>query len=122
MTSLSSFDMTFDPINRALNIETMQIEETPSPPTLYVRGTKKQKQYVIKGCPRPGRGCSYPWKDPSYDVGDWFWKPVSPNEWKSNHGRPNVPPSKSIGGRVWRTSKAYREDTKQHGYFVERVA
>ena len=114
--------MTFDALNRALNIETMEFEETSSQPPLFVRGTKKQKEYVIRGCPRPGRGYSYPWKDPSYAVGDWFWKPVSPKEWEDNLGRPNTPPPKSVGGRVWRTSKAYREDTKQHGYYVERVA
>jgi hypothetical protein len=114
--------MTFDYLNKALNIETMQFEEIPPPPALYVRGTKQQRKYVITGCPRPGRTSSYPWKDPSYCVGDWFWKKVSPEEWEEGRGRPNTPSSKNVGGRVWRTSKAYREDISQYGYLVERVA
>jgi hypothetical protein len=116
--------MNFTPINKSLNIETMQLETTQDildAPPLFVRGTSKQKSFVIKGCPRPGRSCSYPWKDTSYEVGDWFWKAVSIQDWDAGRGRPNTPPPKTIGGRVWRTSKAYREDTKQHGYFVERV-
>ena len=116
--------MTFTKLNKAFNIETMQLENAEDIDTapLFTRGTKKQKEFVIMGCPKPGRSFSYPWKDPSYQVGDWFWKPVSPKDWEDGKGRPNTPQPKQIGGRVWRTSKAYREDTKQHGYYVERIA
>ena len=116
--------MSYSQLDKTFNIETMQLQtsEEISTPPLFVRGTSRQKAFIIKGCPRPGRSCSYPWKDPSYSVGDWFWKAVSPKDWEDGKGRPNTPPPNTIGGRIWRTSKAYREDTKQHGYYVERVA
>jgi len=117
--------MNFAQLDQSFNVETMQLEtreESVSAP-LFVRLTKQQQKQVVKSCPsRPGRGSTYPWKDPSYSVGDSFFKPVSPGDWGKNLGRPNVPPKNSMGGRVWRTTKAYREDTKQHGYYVERVA
>ena len=115
----------FDTLNKTLNIETMQLEEkkTSPLPRLYVRGKKAEKQYVIRGSNRGGgKSCSYPWKDPDYSVGDWFWKPVSYEEYINNRSRPNTPSPSNVGGRVWRTSKAYREDTKQYGYYCERVA
>jgi|TARA_B100000035_G_scaffold278097_1_gene256799 hypothetical protein len=117
--------MTYSNLDQTFNIETMQLEapeETAATP-LFVRLTKQQQKQVVKCCPsRPGRGFSYPWKDPSYSVGDSFFKPVSPGDWEKNRGRPNVPPKNTMGGRGWKTTKAYREDTKQHGYYVERVA
>ena len=112
--------MTFETLNKAFNIESMQLETTTP---LFTRLTKSQQKQVIKCCPsRPGRGFSYPWKDPSYSVGDSFFKPVSPGDWEKGRGRPNVPPQNTMGGRAWKTTKAYREDTKQHGYYVERIS
>ena len=116
--------MTFDHLNKSFNIETMKLEEPEETytPALFTRVSKKQRQFIIKqGGNRSGRGCSYPWKDPNYEVGDSFWKPVSLKEWEEGTGRPNVPHSSKVGGRLWKTYKAYREDTKQYGYFVERI-
>jgi len=116
--------MTFDHLNKSFNIETMKLEEPEETytPALFTRVSKKQRQFIIKqGGNRSGRGCSYPWKDPNYEVGDSFWKPVSLKEWEEGTGRPNVPHSNKVGGRLWKTYKAYREDTKQYGYFVERI-
>ena len=115
--------MDFENLNRAFNIETGRVEdiETNVPP-LFTRGTKNQKRYILKQSGRRGgRGDSYPWRDPEYQVGDWFWKPVHKSDWDKNLGRPNIPPSRKVAGRVWRSSKAYREDTKQYGYYVERM-
>ena len=118
--------MSYSNLNKTFNLETMRLEtmsfEDVDVPSLFTRGTKKQRQFVIKQARSySGRGYSYPWKDPSYEVGDWFWKTVSLKDWDDGNGRPNVPNSDRVGGRVWKTSKAYREDTKQYGYFVERI-
>ena len=117
--------MNFAQLDQSFNVETMQLEscEQYEHAPLFVRLTKQEQKHVVKACPsRPGRGSMYPWKDPSYSVGDSFFKAVSPGDWGKNRGRPNVPAKNMMGGRVWRTSKAYREDTKQYGYFVVRVA
>tara|TARA_B100000902_G_scaffold309473_1_gene298883 strand:- start:53 stop:400 length:348 start_codon:yes stop_codon:yes gene_type:complete len=108
--------------NKTLNITTMQLEENFRPEPLFVRGTKSQEKYVVRNIPHAGRGCVYPWKDPEYAVGDWFWKPVSYSQWMEGKARPNAPTSDSMGNRKWITSKSYREDTKQYGYFVKRIA
>jgi len=113
--------MSTAPLDQVFNLEDMIPKAKGNPPK-FVRGTKKQKEYVIPGSSRQGRGFSYPWADPSYCVGDWFWKPVSPEDWYAGRGRPNQPSPRDVGGRKWSTSKAYREDTKQHGYYVERTA
>jgi len=115
--------MTFNQLDKTFNIETMEFESTSNEVPLFSRGNKKQRQYIVVKARRySGRGFSYPWRDPSYEIGDWFWKTVSPKDWEDGLGRPNVPNSDKVGGRLWKTSKAYRQDTKQYGYYVERVA
>ena len=65
---------------------------------------------------------SYPWTDKEYGVGDSFWVKRTEEQVTDGKGRPNVPRSETVGGRVWRTSAAYHEGTKQYGYRVTRVA
>ena len=116
--------MNHSALDKSFNIQTMKLQEAVeeiSPP-LFVRGTKTREKFVIRGCPRPGRTSSYPWKDPEYQTGDWFFKQVTYEDWISGKGRPNVPNSKSMGNRVWRTSKAFMDDSKQYGYHVERIS
>ena len=64
----------------------------------------------------------YPWTDKEYGVGDSFWVKRTEEQVTDGKGRPNVPRSETVGGRVWRTSAAYHEGTKQYGYRVTRVA
>ena len=117
------YSMTYSLLDESFNIETMTLQEPEETiPPLFIRGTKSREKFVIKGCPRPGRTSSYPWKDPEYPVGSWFFKQVTYEDWTAGKGRPNMPPSKNMAGRVWRTTKAFMDDTKQYGYYVERIA
>lgn len=86
----------------------------------YVRGNERLRQSMVQTENR-GRGFSYPWFDESYCVGDWFWKPVTKSEWDSGRGRPAVPPSTTLNGRKWKTTKRFNADRREHGYMVERV-
>ena len=64
----------------------------------------------------------YPWTDKNYGVGDGFWVSRTEAQATSGKGRPNVPRPETVGGRVWRTSAVYYEDTQEYGYKVTRVA
>ena len=87
----------------------------------YVRGNERLRQSMIQAETR-GRGFSYPWIDDSYNIGDWFWKPVSKSDWDEGKGRPATPPKTMLHGRRWITTKRFNADRREHGYMVERVA
>lgn len=110
--------MNFDPINEALNVNF--IEEQIAP---FRRIRSNQKQNILKlgTNSHTGRQCTYPWRDPEYQIGDCFFKHVSKEDVDMGKGRPNVPPSLKETGRRWTTTKAYDNQTKQYGYYCERV-
>ena len=118
--------MTFSQLNKTFNIETMQLQEHEDDntyvPAMFVKLTKQEQRQVVTSFPSGrGRGSAYPWNDPSYAVGDSFFKAVQYKDWEEGRGRPSVPqPHKA--GRVWKTTKGYRKDTKQYGYEVMRIA
>tara|TARA_R100000406_G_scaffold12248_1_gene7892 strand:+ start:179 stop:514 length:336 start_codon:yes stop_codon:yes gene_type:complete len=108
----------FDPINEALNVNF--IEEQIAP---FRRIRSNQKKHILKlgNNSHSGRQCTYPWRDPEYQIGDCFFKHVSKEDVDDGKGRPNVPPSLKHSGRRWTTTKAYDDQTKQYGYLCERV-
>ena len=63
----------------------------------------------------------YPWRDPSYEVGDSFFKPMSKEEVDADKGRPGIPPSVREEGILWTSKRVYRRDVKQYGYKVTRL-
>tara|TARA_B100000214_G_scaffold288234_1_gene217802 strand:- start:237 stop:575 length:339 start_codon:yes stop_codon:yes gene_type:complete len=93
------------------------IEENP----FYVRMDKKAN-FIPISKRSGGRSQRYPWTDPSYNVGDSFFKAMSKEEMEADKGRPGAPPSVKEQGIIWRTKSGYFSDRKQYGYKVTRYA
>ena len=85
---------------------------------------KIKKAHLAKFIPlstgNRGKGI-YPWTDPSFEIGDSFFKPMSKEDVKSNKGRPSVSAAAKHVNFYWKTSGVYSEDYKQYGYLVTRV-
>jgi hypothetical protein len=90
--------------------------------TAYVRLTNEDKQHCVTLSTRGGSSQRYPWTDPSYDVGDSFFKAMSKEELDADKGRPGVPSTVREHGINWTTKRIYRRNVKQYGYQVTRVA
>ena len=65
-------------------------------------------------------GGIYPWTDPSFEVGDSFFKPMSLEDIRANRGRPSPSASARELGFVWKTKGAWSETEKQYGYACTR--
>ena len=111
--------MNFDPIDVTLQINFIEEQFAP-----FVRVRASQKKHILKigNNSHKGRQCTYPWRDPEYQIGDSFFKYVSKEDIEEGKGRPNVPTTLRETGRRWTTTKAYNDQTKQYGYLCERVA
>ncbi len=111
--------MDFKTINKELNMNFNPIEEQLAP---FIRVRSNQKKHILKlGNNSCGRQCTYPWRDPDYEIGDSFFKYVSKEDIEEGKGRPNIPANIKETGRRWTTTKAYHNQTKQYGYWCERV-
>ena len=87
----------------------------------YVRLSKEDEKDCVPLSNRGGSSQSYPWTDPSYQIGDSFFKPMSKEEMEQDKGRPGVPPSVRQCGINWQTKRIFRNSTKQYGYQVTRT-
>ncbi len=86
-----------------------------------VRLNKEDEKYCRSLSKRGGSVSRYPWLDPSYKIGDSFFKAMSKEEIEADKGRPSIPPGVRSQGVLWSTKGIYREDVKQYGYKVTRV-
>ena len=86
------------------------------------RLSKDDERQCVSLSNRGGSSCRYPWRDPSYKVGDSFFKPMSKEEVDQDKGRPGQPPSVREEGRIWRSKRVYLQNKKQYGYKVTRIA
>lgn len=68
---------------------------------------------------RKGKSANYPWY--STPVGGWFFKAVSKEDLDNDKGRPGFPKGLSQKGIKWKTERVFCEETKQYGYYCERV-
>jgi hypothetical protein len=66
-----------------------------------------------------GKTSSYPWTSTS--VGGWFFKAVSKDDLDKDKGRPAYPRSLAEKGIKWKSCKMFCEETKQYGYYCERI-
>jgi|TARA_R100000005_G_C4877563_1_gene130833 hypothetical protein len=123
---MNSFEH-YQPISDALEMEFNQMQpntvnhEENFVPFTRVRQNHRQHIQKLGSNSGSGRQCTYPWRDPEYQVGDSFFKACTKRDVDEGKGRPNVPPTLKGTGRVWRTTKAYNNMTKQYGYFCERI-
>ena len=89
--------------------------------TPFVRLTTADEKQCVSLSNRGGSLSRYPWRDPSYKVGDSFFKPMSKEEVDADKGRPGIPPSVREEGILWTSKRVYRRDVKQYGYKVTRL-
>ena len=68
---------------------------------------------------RSGKVADYPWY--TTPVGGWFFKAVSKEELDLDKGRPGFPKGLSEKGYKWKSQKMFCEETKQYGYYFERI-
>ena len=108
--------MSYSPINEHLDT----FFDTSSNSTI-VRLSKEDEKQCISLSNRGGSLSRYPWRDPTYKVGDSFFKPMSKEEVEVDKGRPGQPPSVREEGIVWRSKRVYNKRKKQYGYKVTRV-
>ena len=87
-----------------------------------VRLSKDDERQCASLSNRGGSLSRYPWRDPSYKVGDSFFKPMSKEEIDQDKGRPGQPPSVREEGIIWRSKRVYNKRSKQYGYQVTRIA
>jgi hypothetical protein len=92
-----------------------------SEPTI-VRLTADDEKQCVSLSNRGGSIGRYPWRDPSYKIGDSFFKPMSKEEVDQDKGRPGQPPSVRDEGIIWRSKRVYHKGKKQYGYRVTRIA
>ena len=92
----------------------------PSNPPI-VRLSKDDEKQCVSLSNRGGSPCHYPWRDPSYRVGDSFFKAMSKEEVENDKGRPGQPPSVRDEGNIWRSKRIYHTGKKQYGYQVTRI-
>ena len=92
-----------------------------SPSDTIVRLSKEDERQCVPLTNRGGSIGRYPWRDPSYKVGDSFFKPMSKEELEQDKGRPGQPPSVRDEGLIWRSKRIYHKGKKQYGYRVTRI-
>tara|TARA_B100000029_G_scaffold217178_1_gene214975 strand:+ start:246 stop:563 length:318 start_codon:yes stop_codon:yes gene_type:complete len=95
---------------------------TPSAKISFEKVDSKRRSYITPLSNRGGSTSRYPWRDPSYTIGDSFWKAVSKEELDAEKCRPGVPPSVRKEGINWKTKACYDNHKKQYGWLVTRVA
>ena len=98
------------------------IEDNPRLLSPFYIKMKSDANFIPISKRSGGSSQRYPWIDPSYAVGDSFFKPMSKEEVEADKGRPGAPPSVKAQGLVWKTKSGYFADTKQYGYKVTRYA
>ena len=68
---------------------------------------------------KAGKTSDYPWYNTP--VGGWFFKAVSKEELDKDKGRPGYPKGITERGIRWKSHKMFCEETKQYGYYFERI-
>lgn len=68
---------------------------------------------------RGGSTAKYPWK--TTNVGYWFFKEVSFEDWVNDRGRPGFPKTLKDSGMEWMTERVRLEETGKYGYRCTRV-
>ena len=86
-----------------------------------VRLSKDDERQCVSLSNRGGSLSRYPWRDPSYKIGDSFFKAMSKEEVENDKGRPGQPPSVRDEGIIWRSKRIYHTGKKQYGYQVTRI-
>ena len=87
------------------------------------RMTVEEREQCIPLSSRNGSTCRYPWIDPSYKVGDSFFKAVSKEELDADKLRPSCPKNiKEHYNVSWASRGHYNKLRKQYGYTVIRTA
>jgi len=94
----------------------------PSAKITYDKVSRKESQFITPLSNRGGSISRYPWRDPSYLVGDSFFKACSKEELDAEKCRPGVPPSVRKEGISWKTKASYCNRTKRYGWLCTRVS
>ena len=110
----------FESMTRALEGHS-SIQDELQPQFYRVRKSSQKSIVPLRGGSN-SNACKYPWRDPSFAVGDSFFKPMSKEELKSGKGRPNMPPTLKEFGIRWTINACYNQETKQYGYHCTKLA
>jgi len=87
------------------------------------RMTVEERDSCVPLFKRAGSNCRYPWIDPSFKVGDSFFKAVSREELEADKLRPSCPKNIKEQYNVnWMSRGHYNKIRKQYGYTVVRTA